>query len=90
MRIWQNADGRFAHHLIDPATGESAWTGLAGVTALAPTALDAETRSKGALLSGSVGARNVLAAYGGRIVHEGGRAELTGPLASTFRVQVAA
>ena len=90
MRIWRNPDGRFAHHLIDPATGESAWTGLAGVTALAPTALEAETLSKAALLSGPEGARTVLAAYGGRIVHERGRAELTGPLTPAFRVQVAA
>lgn len=90
VRIWQNADGGFAHHLIDPATGESAWTGLAGVTALAPTALEAETLSKTALLSGPVGARTVLAAYGGRIVHESGRGELAGPLQATFRVQVAA
>ena len=90
VRIWKNADGSFAHHLIDPATGESAWTALAGVTALAPTALEAETLSKAALLSGPVGARNVLARHGGRIVHENGRGELAGPLQTTFRVQVAA
>ena len=28
-------DGRFAHHLIDPSTGEPAWTGLVAVTAVA-------------------------------------------------------
>ena len=27
--------GRYAHHLLDPATGRPAWTGLVGVTALA-------------------------------------------------------
>lgn len=90
IRIWRNPDGRFAHHLIDPSTGESAWTGLAGATALAPTAIEAETRSKAALLSGPVGARNVLGTHGGRIVHESGRGELVGPLTPSFSVQVAA
>ncbi len=52
VRLWQNADGRFAHHLLDPSTGEPAWTGLIGVTALGDTALEAETLSKAALLSG--------------------------------------
>ena len=42
---------RFAHHLLDPSTGEPAWTGLVGATALAGTALEAETLSKAALLS---------------------------------------
>jgi FAD:protein FMN transferase len=90
MRVWRTTDGRFAHHLIDPATGESAWTGLAGATALAPTALEAETLSKAALLAGPVGARNVLARRGGRIVHESGRAEMAGPLKVEFRLRVPA
>jgi FAD:protein FMN transferase len=90
VRVWRSSDGRFAHHLIDPATGESAWTGLAGATALAPTALEAETLSKAALLSGPVGARNVLARHGGRIVHESGGAEMAGPLKVEFRLQVPA
>ena len=34
VRIWRTRDGRFAHHLLDPATGEPAWTGLVGVTAV--------------------------------------------------------
>ena len=51
-RLWRTADGGFAHHVIDPATGEPAWTGLISVTALAPTALEAETLTKMALLSG--------------------------------------
>jgi thiamine biosynthesis lipoprotein len=90
VRVWRTADGRFAHHLIDPATGESAWTGLAGATALAPTALEAETLSKAAFLSGPEGARNVLARHGGRIVHESGRAEMAGPLSVEFRLPVPA
>ena len=30
-RIWQTEDGRYAHHVIDPATGRPAWTGLVAV-----------------------------------------------------------
>ena len=41
VRIWRGADGRYAHHLLDPATGEPAWTGLIGVTALGDTAVEA-------------------------------------------------
>ena len=26
VRLWQTPDGRFAHHLLDPSTGEPAWT----------------------------------------------------------------
>ena len=52
VRIWRGADGRYAHHLLDPATGEPAWTGLIGATALGDTAVEAETFAKAALLSG--------------------------------------
>jgi len=79
-RIWQRRDGGFAHHLIDPASGEPAWTGLVSATAVAPTALEAETLAKTAFLSGARGAREVLRARGGAIVHEDGRVELLGPL----------
>jgi thiamine biosynthesis lipoprotein len=41
-----------AHHLLDPATGRPAFTGLVQVTALAATATQAEVRAKAALLSG--------------------------------------
>lgn len=51
-RSWLDGDGRPAHHLLDPATGRPAFTGLVQVTALAPNALEAEVRSKAALLSG--------------------------------------
>ena len=52
VRVWRRPDGRFAHHLLDPSTGEPAWTGLIGVTALGSSALEAETLSKLALLEG--------------------------------------
>ena len=51
-RCWLGADGRAAHHLVDPGGGEPAYTGLVQVTALAPTALLAEVHAKAALLSG--------------------------------------
>jgi thiamine biosynthesis lipoprotein len=79
-RIWRRPDGGFAHHLLDPATGEPAWTGLLGVTALAPSTLKAETFAKAALLSGAEGARRVLAVGGGVIVHDDGDVELVGPV----------
>ncbi|HEY4450309.1 MAG TPA: FAD:protein FMN transferase [Solirubrobacteraceae bacterium] len=40
------------HHLLDPASGEPAFTGIVQVTALAPSALLAEIRAKAAILSG--------------------------------------
>jgi thiamine biosynthesis lipoprotein len=52
-RAWRRADGRPAHHLLDPSTGEPVWTGLLTATALAPTALEAETLAKLALLRGT-------------------------------------
>jgi FAD:protein FMN transferase len=80
IRLWRRPDGRFAHHLLDPATGEPAWTGLIAATALGAGALDAETRSKLALLSGPRGARRVLARWGGVLVHDSGDVELVGPV----------
>jgi thiamine biosynthesis lipoprotein len=76
-RVWRrpNGDG-FAHHLIDPATGEPAWTGLLGVTAVATTALEAETVAKAALLGGPDAARERLSTTGGgRLFHADGRSE---------------
>jgi FAD:protein FMN transferase len=46
-RAWEGG-----HHLIDPATGAPAWTGVVQATASAPTTLEAETRAKMALLGG--------------------------------------
>ena len=50
-RLWRHGGGA-AHHLLDPATGEPAWTGVVSATALAPTAAEAEARAKAALLAG--------------------------------------
>jgi thiamine biosynthesis lipoprotein len=51
-RAWRGADNAPAHHLLDPATGRPANTGVVQATALAPTALLAEAHAKWALLSG--------------------------------------
>jgi thiamine biosynthesis lipoprotein len=75
VRIWRSPAGTFAHHLLDPRTGEPVWSGVIGATALAPSALEAETLAKVALLSGPCGARRALAAHGGVIVHDDGDVE---------------
>jgi FAD:protein FMN transferase len=78
VRIWEREDGGFAHHLIDPSSGERVWSGLIGATALAPSALEAETLSKLALLAGPAGARLALREHGGLVVHDDGDVELIG------------
>jgi FAD:protein FMN transferase len=70
-RGWWRADGRPGHHLLDPRTGEPAFTGVVQATALAPTASEAETLSKAALLSGPRQAARWLT-RGGVIVLEDG------------------
>jgi thiamine biosynthesis lipoprotein len=88
VRIWRGSDGRYAHHLLDPSTGEPAWTGLIGVTALGDTAVEAETFAKAALLSGPDGGRTILAERGGLLVHDSGRIETVGPFAAHPRIRI--
>jgi thiamine biosynthesis lipoprotein len=71
-RSWLDADGRPAHHLLDPATGRPAYTGVVQATALAPTALEAEVRAKAALLAGPDAAPAWLP-HGGVLVLDDGR-----------------
>ncbi|MEA2478231.1 MAG: FAD:protein transferase [Thermoleophilaceae bacterium] len=71
-RLWPRPGGGAAHHLLDPATGEPAWTGLIAATALAPTALEAEARAKAALLDGPGDAPARLAPHGGVLIHDDG------------------
>jgi FAD:protein FMN transferase len=66
-RSWRDAAGAATHHLLDPATGRPAWTGVVQVTALAPTALEAETLAKAALLAGPLRGRELLV-HGGVLV----------------------
>ena len=51
-RSWRDGSGAVKHHLLDPFTGQPAWTGVVQATALAPTALEAEILAKAALLAG--------------------------------------
>lgn len=51
-RSWKRSDGSRAHHLIDPRTGQPSQGDLVQVSALAPTAVEAEARAKAALLTG--------------------------------------
>jgi thiamine biosynthesis lipoprotein len=70
-RAWRTGAGA-AHHLLDPASGAPAWTGVLAATAIGPTALEAETLAKTALLQGT-GAALV---HGGVLVRAGGEVEL--------------
>jgi FAD:protein FMN transferase len=78
-RIWQRPDGSYAHHVLDPATGRPAWTGLVAATAVADSALDAEVLAKTALLSGPLTARRLLRRRGGVLQHDNGRIEVIQP-----------
>lgn len=88
VRIWRDENGHYSHHLLDPASGHPAWTGLVGATALGATALEAETLSKAALLSGPERGHELLGEQGGLLVHDSGRVELIGPLAVAPRVRL--
>jgi thiamine biosynthesis lipoprotein len=80
-RLWATEHG-FAHHLIDPVSGTPAWTGVVQASALAPTALEAETLAKIALLRGPRAGRDVLARHGGALILDDGRLLLAGGLAA--------
>lgn len=88
VRIWRDADGHFAHHLLDPASGRPAWTGLIGATALGDTAVEAETLAKAALLGGPEDGKRMLADRGGLLVHDNGWVEPTGPIAVAPRIRI--
>jgi thiamine biosynthesis lipoprotein len=70
-RSWLDADGRPAHHILDPSTGRPAFTGIVQTTALAPTAFEAETLAKAALLAGPEGASDWMP-HGGVAVFDDG------------------
>jgi thiamine biosynthesis lipoprotein len=76
-RLWWLGD-RPAHHLLDPATGEPAWTGVLSATALAPTAIEAEARAKAALLAGPVAGRALLRRHGGVLIADDGAVTAVG------------
>jgi FAD:protein FMN transferase len=78
-RIWRTGPG-FAHHLLDPATGRPAWTGVIQATAVASTGVEAETLAKTALLLGPERGLRVLEPQGGVLVLDDGHVRIAGPL----------
>ena len=87
-RVWRTAEG-YAHHLIDPATGKPAWTGVIQATALAPSALEAETLAKTALLLGPDHGHTLLTRHGGALILDDGELVLAGELQRHARRQPA-
>jgi FAD:protein FMN transferase len=79
-RSWLGADGRPAHHLLDPASGRPAFTGVVQATALAPTGVEAELRSTAAVLSGPSHAVDWLI-DGGVVVLDDGSLQVVEPSA---------
>jgi len=77
-RSWRGAGDAPAHHLLDPATGEPAFTGVVQATALAPSAFLADVHAKWALLSGPELAPSRLP-YGGILVLADGSVETVAP-----------
>lgn len=80
-RLWRSGGG-FAHHLIDPATGTCAWTGVIQATAVAPSALEAEVLAKAGLLSGPDAGLRLLEPHGGILVLDDGSVLATGALSN--------
>ncbi len=72
-------DGEERHHLIDPATGRPAETGLLRVTVVAPTAVEAEVLAKSLFLAGEDAAAT--ATEPAVLVTEDGRTVIAGGLA---------
>jgi FAD:protein FMN transferase len=82
-RSWLGTDGHVAHHLLDPATGRPAFTGVVQATAVAPTALEAEARAKAALLAGPDNAAGWLP-LGGVVVFDDGSHAVIEPSAEAL------
>jgi FAD:protein FMN transferase len=78
-RIWRTPEG-FAHHLIDPASGHPAWTGVVQATAVAPSGLEAEMLAKQALLRGPDAGMRLLEPLGGVLVLDAGEMLVAGSL----------
>lgn len=87
-RSWLDHDGAPAHHLLDPASGRPAFTGIVQATALAPSAFEAEWRAKAALLSGPAGAARWLPHGGVLVLDDGAPVVLDPPPAVRSRPPV--
>ncbi len=84
-RCWIGPDGRAAHHILDPRSGEPAFTGIVQATALAPSALLAEVYAKTALLSGLERAAESLP-HGGVLVSDDGTVDVVAAGRSPARI----
>jgi thiamine biosynthesis lipoprotein len=75
-RAWQYGSEP-VHHLIEPATGTSARTGLASVTVVAGEAWWAEVLAKAAFVAGAAAGAELIRDSGatGLFVHDDGRVE---------------
>lgn len=77
-RSWLGDDGLPRHHLLDPATGRPAFTGVVQATALAPSAFLAEVYAKRALLSGPDSASGYLPCGGVLVLADGSVEKIEG------------
>ncbi len=86
-RAWTAPDGTPRHHLIDPATGLPAASGLAAVTVVTARGWQAEVLAKAAFLAGPVEGAALLAANGasGLLVSDDGTVHEAGAWAQ-YRV----
>lgn len=62
-RRWQSADGRAAHHILDPRTRRPAAIALASITVVAQTAVAAEALATTVMLAGPHRGQEFLARY---------------------------
>jgi thiamine biosynthesis lipoprotein len=83
-RVWRTPGG-YAHHLIDPASGAPAWTGVVQATAVASTAVRAEAFAKAALLAGPDAGLRMLEREGGVLVLDDGSVRVAGAMAGSMR-----
>jgi len=79
-RTWIGPDGSPRHHLIDPATGRSAASGIAGVTVVAAQGWRAEVLAKAAFLAGPDEAPALIAEAGaaGLVIADDGSVQRAG------------
>jgi len=74
-RSWHGAQGQPSHHLLDPASGFPAFTGIVQVTAIAPTAVEAEVLATTTLLRGPAGSGDT-SRHRGVVVYDDGRVDI--------------
>ena len=88
VRVWRRDDGTYAHHLLDPATGKPAWTGLSVRRQWATRPSKPRPSPRRLFFPAPDGARQLLAHQGGLIVHEDGQVEVVGPLPARPRLNI--